>query len=340
MSIRSWLAVSMALVGQLSTAAPLSDLSGGQTGRIEFLSATPEHRWAVIRGRLGPATPIAGDLLMPATPTTKVPAVVFSHGSEGVSSLYYDVWATALNRAGFAVFVIDSFKSRGEDKVTGPTKQLAWNTAANLADSLYALKLLSTHPQIDSTRIFHMGWSRGGQVVLDAAWPTYQQHILPTGVKWAGSIALYPGCNMRYRVDQHSPLPASLLLLLGDKDDLTPAKPCIEYAEELAAAGNAVSFKVYPGAYHVFDRLNQPWRQYREGNYNLCSLDFRMPSGASDTTFGNGRDKYSGTTVKSPKEWSEYFPKCQQATYVTVESNPKAREAAVKDTLEFLQSPR
>ena len=33
-------------------AAPLSDLTGGQTGRIEFTSSTPDHRWALIRGRL------------------------------------------------------------------------------------------------------------------------------------------------------------------------------------------------------------------------------------------------------------------------------------------------
>ena len=77
-----------------ATAAPLVDLSGGQTGRIEFTSSTPDHRWALIRGRLGPEVTVYGDLLMPTQASSgKVPAVVFSHGSEGVSSLYFDVWA-------------------------------------------------------------------------------------------------------------------------------------------------------------------------------------------------------------------------------------------------------
>lgn len=221
MTINVWFGSSIAaltVAGCVSavSAAPFSDLSGGQTGRIEFTSSTPDHRWALIRGRLGPEVTVYGDLLMPTQASSgKVPAVVFSHGSEGVSSLYFDVWAKALNNAGYAVFVVDSFKPRGEDRVTGPTKQLTWNTVANTTDALYALKLLATHAQIDSNRIFHMGWSRGGQALLDAAWPTYQQHVLPANVKWAGSVAVYPGCNMRYRVDHHSKLPAPLLMILG-----------------------------------------------------------------------------------------------------------------------------
>ena len=75
-------------------AAPLADLSGGQSGRIEFTSSTPDHRWALIRGRLGPEVTVFGDLLMPAQRLDgKVPAVVFSHGSEGVSSVYFDTKA-------------------------------------------------------------------------------------------------------------------------------------------------------------------------------------------------------------------------------------------------------
>ena len=126
-----------------ATAAPLLDLSGGQSGRIEFTSSTPDHRWALIRGRLGPEVTVYGDLLMPTQASSgMVPAVVFSHGSEGVSSLYFDVWAKALNNAGYAVFVVDSFKPRGEDRVTGPTKQLTWNTMANTTDALNALKAM------------------------------------------------------------------------------------------------------------------------------------------------------------------------------------------------------
>ncbi len=320
-------------------ATPLDDLSGAQTGRIEFNSKTPDHRWALVRGRLGSDTPVFGDLLMPSSAQAKVPAVVFSHGSEGVSSLYFEVWAKALNEAGYAIFVVDSFKPRSEERVTGASKQLTWNTTANIADALYALKLLATHPQIDGQRIYHMGWSRGGQAVLDAAWPTYQQHVVPVTVKWAGSIAVYPGCNMRYRVDQHSKLPSPLLMLLGEKDDMTLPKPCMELADELAANGNPVTYKVYAGATHVFDRLNQKWAQYREGNYNKCSMDIRMPYGANDRSWGPAHDKYSGKTFTDVNEWNGFLKTCQQASLINIESNDKAREQAIKDVLAFLSAP-
>lgn len=333
--------LSLATAASFSLASPLLDFSAGQTGRIEFQSATPEHRWALIRGRLGPEVTVFGDLLMPARKVDgKVPAVVISHGSEGVSSLYFDVWAKALNNAGYAAFVVDSFKPRGEDRVTGPSKQLTWNTMVNTTDALYALKLLATHPQIDSSRIFHMGWSRGGQALLDAAWRTYQQHVLPVDVKWAGGIAVYPGCNMRYRVDQHSKLPAPILMLLGEKDDMTLPKPCMELADEYAAAGQPVSYKVYPGATHVFDRLNMPWRKVNEGNFNGCSMDVRMQYGANDRSWGPAHDRYSGKTFTTPSEWNTYMPKCKQTTWVAIESSTTAREQAIKDVLEFLNGVR
>ncbi len=335
-----WVAAALTALAAVGAAkaAPLEDLSAGQTGRIEFVSATPDHRWALIRGRLGPEVTVYGDLLMPSKKDRdKVPAVVLSHGSEGVSGLYFDVWAKALNSAGYAVFVVDSFKPRGEDRVTGTTKQLSWNTMANTTDALYALKLLATHPQIDRSKIFHMGWSRGGQAVLEAAWPTYQQHVVPADVKWAASVAIYPGCNMRYRVDHHSKLPAPILMLIGEKDDMTLPKPCMELADEYAAAGLPVSYKVYSGATHVFDRLNQPWRKFNEGNFNACSMDVRMPYGANDRSWGPAHDKYSGKTFTDVNAWNTYLAKCRQTSWVTVESNEKARLQAVQDVLAFLQ---
>ena len=69
----------------------------------------------------------------------------------------------------------------------------------------------------------------------------------------------------------------------------------------------------------------------------MCSIDFQMPSDAKDPSFGSGRDKLSGKTFATPQEWTDYIGKCQQANFVTAESNPKAREQAVKDTWDFLR---
>ena len=94
-------------------AAQLADLTGGQTGRIEFQSTNPEHRHAMVNGRLGQPITVFGDLLMPTVAVEgNVPAVVFAHGSEGPAARYYDFWAKELNRNGYAVFIVDSFTKK------------------------------------------------------------------------------------------------------------------------------------------------------------------------------------------------------------------------------------
>ena len=44
-----------------------------------------------------------------------------------------------------------------------------------------------------------------------------------------------------------------LLVLIGDKDDWTPAEPCRQFAAATRAAGHPVTLVVYPDAQHHFD---------------------------------------------------------------------------------------
>ena len=65
-------------------AAPVFDLSGGQTGRIEFQSISPPNPWAYVRKNLTDTKTVTvwGDLLMPKNINGKVPVLVIMHGSE------------------------------------------------------------------------------------------------------------------------------------------------------------------------------------------------------------------------------------------------------------------
>ena len=156
----------------IAHAAPLAALKEGQTGRIEYTSMNSPDRWQYARLNLQNTTNqvVWGDLLMPKNVSGKVPALVLSHGSGGISPAAYDVWARDMNAAGVATFIIDSFKPRGVDQTA--TDQSKVTFPAQTADALNALKLLASHPQIDSTRIFNIGMSRGGGVAFDTAWPT------------------------------------------------------------------------------------------------------------------------------------------------------------------------
>ncbi len=75
-------------------------------------------------------------------------------------------------------------------------------------------------------------------------------------------------------------------MLLGRKDDYTPASPCIEYADDVRAKGAQVIVKTYPEAYHGFDRptpihVVKRATSAREchGNHDLDTNEFTMQQG-------------------------------------------------------------
>jgi dienelactone hydrolase len=49
-----------------------------------------------------------------------------------------------------------------------------------------------------------------------------------------------------------------LLILLGDADDWTVPRPCLEMAEAMRRRGADVTVVLYPGAVHYFDVEGQP----------------------------------------------------------------------------------
>ena len=321
-----------------SIAAPLSDLSGGQTGRIEFASTTPEQVWAMVRENRARIKPVVvwGDLTMPATTNKKVPAMVISHGSDGVNgNTAIQGWVQALTEGGIAVFVVDTYSPRGADRLTSEGR-LNQNLATHISDALHALKLLSTHPQIDANKIYHMGASTGGTTVMGAAFPAYMKTVVDASIKWAGSIALYPGCNTRWRVEQLGTNPAPLMLMLASKDDMTPAQPCVEFANELKAEGHNVTFKVYDDAHHVFDRLNQPYQQFREGNFAACNIEVKIDRQSGDGFAQGGFDHVQKRKVSNALDLAASIKECQRVSYISVQSNQKARLSAVKDALDFV----
>jgi dienelactone hydrolase len=108
-------------------------------------------------------------------------------------------------------------------------------TAANVADALAALRLLATHPRIDPERIGVIGFSKGGQVALYTALEPFRRAIIDDDRRFAAHVALYPYCNDWYQAERIDGAP--MLLLLGGRDDYTPAEPCRGYAEWFRSAG-------------------------------------------------------------------------------------------------------
>lgn len=237
----------LVLVGA-ARAEPAQTLADGRAGKIEFQSLTPATVTAFVRRTPDlPRTTVFGTLSLPdgAGP---FPAMVIAHGSGGVTDAREFAWARRLAGIGVAAFIVDSFTPRNIRDTASEQTQL--NTIANVADALFALKLLATHPRIDPTRIGIMGFSKGGQVTLWTALDTVRRAVIADDLRFAVHAAFYPACNTQY---VGKPTGAPIAFLVGAADDYTPVWACERYSAWFKGAGVPVTYAAYSGAYHGFD---------------------------------------------------------------------------------------
>lgn len=228
---------------------PMSSPDGAHDSNIAFESITPGRIKDFLERTVDRKVLITGRLTFPETMNTAVPAVVILHGSSGVNPGEI-VWAKRLNAMGFASFVVDSFTGRGVTNTEADQSQLSMT--AGIADAYAALRQLAADPRIDKRKISVMGFSRGGVAALYSALEPFRRAVIDDDLHFAAHIAFYPGCGIRYTSAHLDGSP--ILMLLGGKDNYTPAAPCVKYAQDLRGQGAPVTWKTYPDAYHGFDR--------------------------------------------------------------------------------------
>lgn len=170
------------------------------------------------------------------------PAVILLHGCAGVGANIKE-WAVWLRHEGYAALVLDSFGGRGLRRLCGGSAALTGQMRA--PDVFATAAYLKALPHIDATRIAAMGFSHGGGTALWAA--ATETRYPGAGVR--AFILFYPPCTDWKRLPGKTPV----LMLLGAKDDWTPAAPCESLAQAASRAGRNVSAVVYPDAQHHFD---------------------------------------------------------------------------------------
>src|SRR5437879_13462912 len=141
---------------------PVTDLADGRTGKIYFESVTATVDFALARARTLEKAVIFGTLQLPKGTAGRVPAMVISHGSGGVTDEREGRWADQVNGFTIASFVDNSFTPRKILSTSDDQAQLS--TAANVADALAALRLLANHPRIEPQRLAVMRRQQGSQV--------------------------------------------------------------------------------------------------------------------------------------------------------------------------------
>lgn len=235
----------------------------------------------------GAPTTLTGFLFRPSAGGAS-PAIVGLHGCDGLYREgnikdHYASWADILKTAGYTVLLVDSFGSRGHGNLCAIRGERPVRADRETPRDAYgALRYLQSRPDVKADRIGIIGWSNGGVALLwtlteiSAARPK----PLPSG-DFRAAVAFYPACQSVLRAGPwSSKIP--LLVLMGEIDNFTPPKPCIELLERARKAGAPVEIHLYPGSYHVFDAPNEPLR---------VATNVRLPDGTSPTIGTNAETR-------------------------------------------------
>ena len=227
------------LIGLAACTSPARDTVGERPGEPVRMGSAYPKALVTIPVDDPKTKAIAGALFAPNGPGP-FPAVIVLSGCAGV-----DADAGVVRRLnadymskGIVTLVIDSLTPRGLTEVCSSTKLLTDSIAFRVRDAYAAVAWLAARPEIAPNRIFLQGYSHGAQTAIaavDNQWPARNlNHI-------AGVIAYYPYCLPGSRIS------APTIILIGEKDDWTPAQACSDISDK-----TNVEVTVYPNAFHAF----------------------------------------------------------------------------------------
>ncbi len=175
------------------------------------------------------------------------PAVIVLHGCTGPHD-HDRIWASRLTQWGYVAMLVDSFGPRGVIKncrapSQGPPRVLKRERAL---DAENAKNYLAGLPFVDKENIGVLGFSEGGGAVLQLASYQFSSFYKQAG-PFKAAVAFYPPCRISLEVH------TNLMILIGEKDDWTPAANCVNSLPYSTQENCDVILKVYPDTYHAFD---------------------------------------------------------------------------------------
>jgi dienelactone hydrolase len=164
------------------------------------------------------------------------PAVVLLHTCLGLPADRAALGQQVANWGYVALFV-DDFTARGLKETC------AVDFPEGGADAFGALAFLAGQSSVDAKRIAAVGFSQGADTALKVA-----ASPAAAGVgAFKAAAAFYPPCAN----ESDTTLAIPTLILVGAKDDVTPAADCAALAKRQAPG--QVKLIVYSGAAHAFD---------------------------------------------------------------------------------------
>lgn len=232
---------------------PSGSALNGSGQSVAFPSESP---FGLSRGEDGAAPPAAtaqGTLFLPpgASRDNPVPAVVLLHGSAGVLPAREMNYGRQFAAMGIAALVVDSFAAR-RNLGTGFIDRLMNITEAMLiADAYAGLRYLQELGAVDMSKVALAGFSYGGMATTYALYDQVAQRFAPGGLRFAGHVAFYGPCIVRFNNSKTTGAP--LLMLYGTGDAIVNPDRCAEVERDLEKGGSRVERIAYEGAYHQWD---------------------------------------------------------------------------------------
>ncbi len=211
---------------------------------------------------------ITASLHLPQHYTGPFACMVILTSSAGVQRHREHYYAQALNEAGVAALIVDSFGGRGVRRTVAD--QTLVSAAQMEGDAFAALAHLKSDPRIDPGRIGVMGVSKGAGATLNAAIAVRQRWRAGFPHLFDLHVAICPGATAQHRDPATHDRP--IFFMLAGRDDYTPALLAIDYAERMRAAGNRrIKIKVYSGAHHGWESLGPVFDIKDAENWSCCT---------------------------------------------------------------------
>jgi dienelactone hydrolase len=160
------------------------------------------------------------------------PAVVLLHTCLGLPAERASI-GERIAAWGYVALYVDDFATRGLKETCAVDFKQA------LADADGALAYLASLPYVDPGKIAAVGFSQGGDTALKIA--------AGGAADFKAAAAFYPPCANLVGATLDIPT----LIVVGAKDEVTPAADCARLAK--SQAPGMVKFVVYSGAAHAFD---------------------------------------------------------------------------------------
>jgi len=204
---------------------------------------------AVTRGGQGPAgvghppgAAIEGYLTKPSG-DGPFPAVVLLHSCLGLPPDRSAI-GNMIAGWGYVALFVDDFGTRD-------LKQTCTvDFPESVADAYGALNYIARFAFVDRTRIAALGYSQGADTALTIASDRFASaFVLSQGAKFKAAAAFYPPCANQ----GGARLALPTLVLVGDRDNVTPAADCARLARAQPHGISKLKLIVLAGADHVFD---------------------------------------------------------------------------------------